>query len=139
MTSSDNTPRMTAADTEEPPLHRTGAIRSAAALLGGLAVTLALTPVLCVLPAGAGLVGPLWLLAILWTVLESLAQAMWQGVSRNDWPAFAACDCRAKDDDFYFFTRSGRYVDLAIGYRDEALMRDPDRYLKNDDQHRSHL
>ena len=84
MTSSDNTPRMPAADTGEPPVHRAGAIREAAVVLGGLAVALALTPVLYLLPAGAGLIGPLWLLAILWSVLASLARALWQGVSRGD-------------------------------------------------------
>ena len=72
MTSSDNTRRMHSTDTGEPPAHspvrRTRVTRDAAVVLGGLAIALALTPVLCVIPAGAGLIGPLWLLAILWTI-----------------------------------------------------------------------
>ena len=138
MTSSDNTRRVHSTGTGESPAHspirRTHVTGDAAVVLGGLAIALALTPVLCVVPAGADHIGSLWLLAILWTVLASLAQALWQGVSRGDWSAFAACDCRPNDDDFDFFTKSGSYVDHTIRNRHEALMRDGDRFLKNHDQ-----
>ena len=143
MTSSDNTRRMQPTDTGEPPahspVHRSRVIRDAAVVLGGLAIALALTPVLCVIPAGASLIGPLWLLAILWTVLASLAQALWQGVSRGDWSAFGACDCSPNDDDFDFFTKSGAYAYRRTQAEHEALMRDGDRFLKNHDQDHFHL
>ena len=142
MISGDNTRRVHSAGPGEPPAHlpvyRPRVIRDAAVVLGGLAIALALTPVLCVIPAGAGLVGPLWLLAILWTVLASLVQAVWQGVSRGDWSAFAACDCSPDDDDFDFFTRTGRYS-YVRHQADDALMRDGDRFLKNHDQDHSLL
>ena len=122
------TRRIQPTDTGDPPahspVHRIRAVLDAAVVLGGLAVALALTPVLCVVPAGAGLIGPLWFLAVLWTVLASLAQAVWQGVSRGDWSAFAACDCGPNDDDFDFSTKSGAYFDLAIRDQHEALLYD---------------
>ena len=137
MTSADNTRRVHSNDTGEPPAHspvyRPRVTRDAAVVLGGLAIALALTPVLCVIPAGAGLIGPLWLLAILWTVFASLAQAVWQGVSRGDWSAFSDCEPPPNDDDFSFFTRTGRYSYLRHQAND-ALMRDGDRFLKNHDQ-----
>ena len=143
MTSGDNTRRVHSTGTGEPPAHspvrRTRVTRDAAVVLGGLAIALALTPALCVIPAGASLIGPLWLLVILWTVLASLAQAVWQGVSRGDWSAFAACDCSRNDDDFSFFTRTGRYSYLRDQADDEALMREDDRFLKNHDQDHSYL
>ena len=108
MTSSDNSRRMQPTDTGNPPadssVHRTPATRDAAVVLGGLAIALALTPLLCVIPASAVLIAPFWLLAVLWAVLASLAQAVWQGVSRGDWSAFGTCDCNRNDDDFDFST-----------------------------------
>ena len=122
------TRRIQPSDTGKPPahsaVHRTRAIRDAAVVLGGLAIAVAVTPVLCVIPAGAGLIAPLWIAAVLWTVLASLAQALWQGVTYGDWSAFWACDCGPNDDDFDFSTKSGSYVDLAIRDQHKALMYD---------------
>ena len=142
MHSRDHTRRRRPTDPGEPRAHsrvrRTGVIRDAAVLLGGLAIALALTPVLFVVPAGAEHIGSLWLPAVLWTVLASLAQAVWQGVSRGDWSAFRARDCSPNDDDFDFSTRTGRYSYLRYRAND-ALVRDGDPFLKNHDHDHSHL
>ena len=123
-----DTRRIQPTDTGKPPAHSplqsTRATRDAVVVIGGLAIALAFTPVLCVIPAGAGLIAPIWLVAILWTVLASLVQALRQGVSRAEWSAFWACDCSPNDDEFDFSTKSGSYVHLAISDQHIAIMYD---------------
>ena len=45
-------------------------------------------------PLGAGedILAPVWLGAIGWTVLASLAHALWRGFRRGDWSAFRDCE-----------------------------------------------
>ena len=75
--------------------------------------------------AGSALLGPLWLAAIAWTVLASLAGALGRGLRRGDWSAFGRF--RFQDDDGEadeFASRTGRYQWL--GDHEDRLLHDDD-------------
>ena len=63
--------------------------RARAFVLGGLALAAVYTAAALGLDAGAEHVGPLWTAAIAWTVVASLAGALWQGFRHRDWSAFS--------------------------------------------------
>ena len=79
------------------------------------------------LASGAGVqpLAPVWLAALAWTVLASLAGALHRGFRHRDWSAFR--DCELPDghgERFDWDTRTGSY----------AWMRDfEDRHLHDDD------
>ena len=98
------------------------------------AVSLAAVPVLWVLGAGPDVIAPIGLAAAVWTMLASLAHALWRGVRRGDWSAFDAGEVPRNDDDFDYATKSGVYLDLRIQADHEALMRDGDRFLEDHDR-----
>ena len=71
--------------TFDGPAGRRTTWRMRAFVLGPLGAALLAT----VAPgAGADLLGPLWVAAIAWTVLASLAGALRQGFRHRDWSAF---------------------------------------------------
>ena len=114
---------------------RRTAWRHAARFVGFVpAVSLASAPVLWVLGAGPDVIAPIGLAAAVWTMVASLAHALWRGVRRGDWSAFDAGEVPRNDDDFDFFTKSGVYLDLRIQADHEALMRDGDRFLEDHDR-----
>lgn len=107
--------------------------RGAAWILAAPALALAATFVLALAGAGADWIGFVWLAAVLWTIAASFVQALWAGLRHGDWSAFT-CDGIPRDADGHdFATRTGRYAHLRIRARDEALMREGDRFLQNHD------
>ena len=69
-------------------VHRT-TWRAHAFVLGGLALATVYTAAMLGLDAGAEHLGPLWMVAIAWTVVASLAGALWRGFCHRDWSAFS--------------------------------------------------
>ncbi len=63
--------------------------RACAFVLGGFALAAVYTPIALVLDAGAEQIGPLWMAAIAWSVVASLASALWRGFRHCDWSAFS--------------------------------------------------
>ena len=117
------------------PAHRGTPVRSSAArsalwVLGPLAIAIAVSLVLGLAGAAADWMGAVWLAAVLWTIAASFAQALRQGLCHGDWSAFSDCEPPPNDDDFSFFTRTGRYSYLRHQAND-ALMRDADRFLQD--------
>ena len=96
-------------------------------VLGGLALATIFTAGSLALDAGAAWIGPLWMAAIAWTVLASLAGALRRGFRRGDWSAFGRHDLdRGREDEIDWTTRTGAYAYLRIAEEHERLMRDDD-------------
>ena len=98
-------------------------------VLAGPGLALAATPALLLLSAPAPVTGAVWMLAILWTVLASLARALWLGAARGDWSGFGtACDedDRARSDRFDADTRTGAYAYRRVRDNRETLTRNGD-------------
>ena len=82
---------------------RRTAWRHAARFVGFVpAVSLAAAPVLWVLGAGPDVIAPIGLAAAVWTMVASLAHALWRGVRRGDGSAFDAGEVPRHDDAFDF-------------------------------------
>ena len=96
-------------------------------VLGGLVVAAVGTAGSSVLDVGAGLIGPLWVTAVAWTVLASLAGAAWRGFRYRDWSAFRAREpARGREDLIDWSTGTGAWLDLRVAEEHERLMRDDD-------------
>ena len=130
-----------------PPPGSTGsraAVRSTAArstgarralwVLGPLAVAVPVSVVLVLAGAGGDWTGAVWLAAVLWAIAASFVQALWPGFRHGDWSAFVYVEVPRNDEEFGFFTGTGRYSYRRDQADDEALMREDDRFL----QHRDH-
>ena len=110
--------------TATPPTRRrtTGAERLF--VLGGLAAAALYTAASLTLGAGTEHIGPLWMAAIAWTVLASLAHVLWLGLRHRDWSAFRAWELPEDDGEFdEWSSRTGRY----------AYLRDIEERLRDDD------
>ena len=57
-------------------------------MLGGLGLAALYTAASLALDTGTEAIGPLWMAAIAWTVLASLAGALRRGLRHRDWSAF---------------------------------------------------
>ena len=69
---------------------------------------------------------PLWLAAIAWTVLASLAGALGRGFRHGDWSAFGRYELPdGRDEQTDWFTKTGRY----------AYLRDAEDRRRHDDDH----
>ena len=117
------------------PTHRGTAVRSTAArnalwVLGPLAIAIAVSLVLGLAGAAADWMGAVWLAAVFWAIAASFVQALRQGLRHGDWSAFSDCEPPPDDEDFDFFTRTGRYSYLRHQADDEALMRDGTGFSK---------
>ena len=110
--------------------HEGTPVRSSLWVLGPLAIAIAVSLVLGLAGAAADWMGAVWLAAVLWTIAASFVQALRQGFCHGDWSAFSDCEPPPNDDDFSFFTRTGRYSYLRH-QADDALMRDADRFLQD--------
>ena len=96
-------------------------------VLCGLVLALAATPALLLLSPPA--TGAVWMLAILWTVLASLARALWLGVAHGDWSRFGSgCidEPGARSDRFDADTRTGAYAYRRVRERHDTLTRNRD-------------
>ena len=106
------------------PARRRSTWRERLFVLGGFAVAALYTAASLALGAGAEAIGPLWMAAVAWTVLASLAAALWQGIRHRDWSPFRRY--RLPDggsDTFDWGTRTGSYAYLRIQDEHERLMR----------------
>jgi len=98
--------------------------RARALVLGGLALAAVYTTAALALGAGVGHIGPLWMAAIAWTFISSLAGALWRGFRRHDWSAFSRYGL-LEDDMAEWLFRTGRY----------SWLRDMEDDLLHDDDH----
>ena len=100
--------------------------RERAFVLGGLALALPATAVLVVLGADGGAIGFVWLVAVAWTALASLAAALRSGFLHGDWSAFRGDgdvpDTRAES--FDWDTRTGAFAYMRIREDRERLLDD---------------
>ena len=104
---------------------RRGAWRARAFVLGPLVIAASATAAAFAADTGTDRLGPLWLAAIAWTVLASLAGALGQGIRHGDWSAFRRH--RLPEDDGEadeFASRTGRYQWL--GDHEDRLRHDDD-------------
>ncbi len=99
--------------------------RDRAFVLGGLALAAVYTAATLALDADAKHIGPLWMGAIAWTFISSLAGALWRGFRHHDWSAFSRYQLPEDDgemDEWLF--RTGRYSSLCD--MEEELLHDDD-------------
>ena len=100
--------------------------RERAFVLGGLGLAAPATAGLVILGADGGAVGFVWLVAVAWTALASLAAAIRCGFVDRDWSAFRGDgdvpDTRAEGFDWN--TRTGAFADMRIRDDRERLLDD---------------
>ena len=118
--------------------HDNAASRHALWILAAPALALAATCVLLLAGGPGDWFRAVWLLAVLWTIGASLAQALRDGFRHGDWSAFACaerpCAAPSPDDDGDFATRTGIYAHLRVRAEHEALLRYGDRCLDDHDR-----
>ena len=121
---------------DEPP--RRAAWRERAVVLGGLTLAVPATPVSFALGADGGIVGFMWLVAVAWTALASLACALRSGFLHGDWSAFSGgrrrhgCVPDIRGESFDWNTRTGAFAYMRIADGRERLLGDDG--LRNPDQ-----
>ena len=99
--------------------------RARAFVLGGLAFAAACTVASLALDAGAEHIGPLWMAAIAWTFISSLAGALWRGFRHGDWSAFSDYESPTDDGESHEFTfKTGRHSSLRA--MEDELLHDDD-------------
>ena len=102
-------------------------------VLGPLAIAVLASLVLALAGAGAAWIGAVCLAAVLWAIAASFVQALWPGLRHGDWSAFVYVEVPRNDEEFDFFTRTGRHSYRRDQADDEALMREDDRFLQHHD------
>jgi len=81
-------------------------------VLGGLGLAALATGAALVLGTDTGLLAPVWLAAIAWTVAASLAGALRRGIAHGDWSAFGRHALPEDDGGLDMDTRTGSYAYL---------------------------
>ena len=100
--------------------------RARAFVLGGLAFAAVYTAFTLALDAGSEHIGPVWIAAIAWTFVSSLAGALWRGFRHRDWSAFSRYELPEDDGELHEFTlKTGRY----------SWLRKMEDELLHDDRH----
>ncbi len=113
-------PRHAMPSSSAPPRPRRATWRERLFVLGPLAVA----ALASVLGSGTDLLAPVWLAALAWTVLASLACALRRAIRDRDWRAFRCSDCdRAREDLLAWSTKTGAYAYLRVAEEHERLMR----------------
>ena len=113
---------MTGTSTARP--QRRSTWRERLFVLGGIALAGLYTAASLAAGTGTEAIGALWMAAIAWTAVASLAAALWQGFRRRDWSAFRSYELPdGSGEDFDWGTRTGRYAFLRIQEEHERLMR----------------
>ena len=93
-------------------------------VLGGIALAALYTAASLAAGSGAEAIGALWMAAIAWTAIASLAAALWQGLRRRDRSPFRRYRLAdGSGDSFDWGTRTGAYAYLRIQEEHERLMR----------------
>ena len=96
-----------------------------ATVLAGVTIAVACTAFSASVGVGMDSVGILWLAAIAWTVVSSLALALRRGFRHGDWSAFRRRGLAGgRDERIDAATGSGQYAHLAVAEEHERLMRD---------------
>ena len=96
-----------------------------ATVLAGVTVAAACTAVSAFAGVGMEFAGALWLSAVAWTVVSSLALALRRGLRHGDWSAFRRRRLPdGRDERIDAATESGQYAHLAVAEEHERLMRD---------------
>ncbi len=96
-------------------------------VLGGFAVAALWTAVSALFGTGMEAVIALWLAALAWAVLSSLALALRRGIRDGGWSAFRRRRSRDRGDLVDWSTRTGRYTYLR--HREDRIRHD-DRHLR---------
>ena len=101
-------------------------------VLSGLAVALPATPVLLTLGMNWQTIQLLWIIAVIWTIVASFVHALRQGIRHGDWSAFRCGEIPRNDEDLDYTTKTGLYAHLRIRAHHEALMREGDSGMRDD-------
>ena len=108
-----------------PAAPRRATWRERAFVLGGLGLAALCTAATLASGADTAHVGPLWMAAIAWTVVASLAAALRRGFRHRDWSAFGRHEFPENDGDIdEWASRTGRYSWL--GDMEDRLLHDDD-------------
>ena len=87
--------------------------RARAFVLAGLALAAVYTAATLALGAGARHIAPLWMGAIAWTFISSLAGALWRGFRHHDWSSFSSYELPEDNGELHEFVfKTGRYSSL---------------------------
>ena len=97
--------------------------RERAAVLGGFALAALATAPAMLLGGGLEAVAALWLAAVVWAFIASLALALWRGFRDGDWRAFRRSGLPGGTDTLDFSLKSGSYAYMRIAEENERLMR----------------
>ena len=98
--------------------------RERAFVFGGIAAAGVTSGIGVPLGAGADILGPVWLGAICWAVVASLAHVLWRGFRLGDWSAFREYQPpELNRDAIDWSTRTGAYAYMRIAEENERLMR----------------
>ena len=93
-------------------------------VLGGFAAAALWTAASLASGAGTEAIGPLWMAAVAWTVLASLAGALHRGFRHRDWSAFRSYELPdGRDERIDWATQTGQYAWMPIAEEHERLMR----------------
>ena len=96
-----------------------------ATVLAGVTIAVAGTAFSAFFGVGLEFAGALWLAAIAWTVVASLALALRRGLRHGDWSAFRRRRLPdGRDERIDAATESGQYAHLSVAEEHERLMRD---------------
>ncbi len=120
------TKTFTTQDGSPAPAVRRTTWRARAFVLGGLALAAVYTAVALVLDAHEDHIGPLWMAAIAWTVVASVAGALWRGFRHRDWSAFSGYELPETD---------GEVHEWALSTGPYSWLREMEDELLHDDNH----
>ncbi len=96
-----------------------------ATVLAGVTIAAACTAFSGFAGTGMEFAGALWLAAIAWTAVSSLALALRRGLRHGDWSAFRRRRLPDwRDERIDAATESGQYAHLPVAEEHERLMRD---------------
>ena len=103
--------------------------RAPALVLGPLALAVVASAAALASGAGSAWLGPLWLAALVWTVLASLAGALGRGLRHGDWSAFGRYRLPDDSDDRAdWIGRTGAYAYLR--HEEDRLLHEDDDWLR---------
>ena len=97
--------------------------RERAVVLGGFAGAALYTAVSAAAGIGMETAGAVWLAAIAWAVVFSLALALRRGLRTRDWSAFRRHRLPGNGETLDWSTRTGRYAWMRVAEEHERLMR----------------
>ena len=103
--------------------------RAPVIVLGPLALAVLASAAALGTGSDTAFLGPLWLAALAWTVLASLAGALGRGLRHGDWSAFARYRLPDdRDDRMDWASRSGPYAYLR--HEEDRLLHEDDDWLR---------